>query len=187
MDSIIPLGQKNTLAKYMILFGADNRPPMLVKDLYDFWKSRMELYMQNREHGRMILEVAKDLWERVQLLMQGTSLTKKERENQAKEDKIRVLRVVDHIGTLIAQGGEGHIARQCSQPKRPRNTDWFKRKILLVQAHESRVVLDVEQLAFLADPGVAQGLKIHTTFPTNAAFHTNDLDSFNLDCDVHHQ
>ncbi|GJX69232.1 hypothetical protein Tco_0304959, partial [Tanacetum coccineum] len=130
----------NTLAEYMILFGADNRPSMLDKDLYDSWKSRMELYMQNREHGRMILEsvkhgpliwptveengvirtkkyaelsaaekiqadcdmkatniilqglpgdiyslvnhhrVAKDLWERVQLLMQGTSLTKQERE-----------------------------------------------------------------------------------------------------------
>ncbi|GJU27435.1 hypothetical protein Tco_1166056 [Tanacetum coccineum] len=56
MDSIIPLGQKNTLAEYMILSGADNRPPMLDKDLYDSWKSRMELYMQNREHGRMILE-----------------------------------------------------------------------------------------------------------------------------------
>nr|GEX31254.1 hypothetical protein [Tanacetum cinerariifolium] len=56
MDSFIPLGQKNTLAEYMILSGADNRPPMLDKDLYDSWKSRMELYMQNREHGRMILE-----------------------------------------------------------------------------------------------------------------------------------
>ncbi|GJU18844.1 hypothetical protein Tco_1146810 [Tanacetum coccineum] len=56
MDSMIPLGQKNTLAEYMTLFGADNRPPMLDKDLYDSWKSRMELYMQNREHGRMILE-----------------------------------------------------------------------------------------------------------------------------------
>ncbi|GKA95397.1 hypothetical protein Tco_0817435 [Tanacetum coccineum] len=56
MDSIISLGQKNTLAEYMILSGADNRPPMLDKDLYDSWKSRMELYMQNREHRRMILE-----------------------------------------------------------------------------------------------------------------------------------
>ncbi|GJX68007.1 retrovirus-related pol polyprotein from transposon TNT 1-94 [Tanacetum coccineum] len=71
---------------------------MLDKDLYDSWKSRMELSMQNREHKRMILEsvehglpaninslvnhhrVAKDLWERVQLLMQVTSLTKQERE-----------------------------------------------------------------------------------------------------------
>ncbi|GKB21481.1 hypothetical protein Tco_0855404, partial [Tanacetum coccineum] len=140
MDLIIPLGQKNTLAEYMILSGADNRPPMLDKDLCDSWKSQMELYMQNREHGRMILElvengiliwptieenrvtktkkyaelsatekiqadcdmketniilqglptdiyslvnhhrVANDLWERVQLLMQDTSLTKQERE-----------------------------------------------------------------------------------------------------------
>ncbi|GKF09208.1 hypothetical protein Tco_0043432 [Tanacetum coccineum] len=56
MDSIIPLGQKNTLAEYMILSDADNCPPMLDKDLYDSWKSQMELYMQNREHERMILE-----------------------------------------------------------------------------------------------------------------------------------
>ncbi|GJW24582.1 hypothetical protein Tco_0038393 [Tanacetum coccineum] len=40
----------------MILSCADNRPPMLDKDLYDSWKSRIELYMQNREHRRMILE-----------------------------------------------------------------------------------------------------------------------------------
>ncbi|GKA68976.1 retrovirus-related pol polyprotein from transposon TNT 1-94, partial [Tanacetum coccineum] len=56
MDPMISLGQKNTLAEYMILFGADNRPSMLDKVLYDSWKSRMELYMQNREHGRIILE-----------------------------------------------------------------------------------------------------------------------------------
>ncbi|GJS21193.1 hypothetical protein Tco_1345405 [Tanacetum coccineum] len=56
MDSVIPCGQKNTLAEYMILSGADNRPLMLDKELYDSWKSRMELYMQNREHEKMILE-----------------------------------------------------------------------------------------------------------------------------------
>ncbi|GKF19720.1 hypothetical protein Tco_0068358, partial [Tanacetum coccineum] len=56
MDPMISLGKKNTLAEYMILFGADNRPPMLDKYLYDSWKIRIELYMQNREYGRMILE-----------------------------------------------------------------------------------------------------------------------------------
>ncbi|GJY58411.1 hypothetical protein Tco_0458303 [Tanacetum coccineum] len=56
MDYNYSLGQIDTLAEYMILSGADNRPPMLDKDLYDSWKSRIELYMQNREHGRMILE-----------------------------------------------------------------------------------------------------------------------------------
>ncbi|GKE51607.1 hypothetical protein Tco_1486763, partial [Tanacetum coccineum] len=37
------------------LQGGDNKPPMLEKHLYDSWKSRMELYMLNRPHGRMIL------------------------------------------------------------------------------------------------------------------------------------
>nr|GEY19576.1 hypothetical protein [Tanacetum cinerariifolium] len=129
-----------TLADKAILLGADNRAPMLEKDMYDSWKSRMELYMINRQHGRMILEsvengpliwptikengvtrpkkyselsdtetiqadcdvkatniflqglppdiyalvsnhrIAKELWERIQLLMQGTSLMKQERE-----------------------------------------------------------------------------------------------------------
>nr|GEZ31651.1 hypothetical protein [Tanacetum cinerariifolium] len=129
-----------SLADKAILSGADNRPPMLEKDMYDSWKSRMELYMLNRQHGRMILEsveygpllwhtveedgvtrqkkyselsaaeaiqadcdvkatniilqglppevyalvsthkVAKELWERIQMLMQGTPLTKQERE-----------------------------------------------------------------------------------------------------------
>nr|GFB74928.1 hypothetical protein [Tanacetum cinerariifolium] len=45
-----------TLAVKAILLGADNPPPMLEKDMYDSWKSRMELYMMNRQHGRMILE-----------------------------------------------------------------------------------------------------------------------------------
>ncbi|GJW06028.1 hypothetical protein Tco_1568451 [Tanacetum coccineum] len=45
-----------TLADKAILSGADNRLPMLEKDRYDSWKSRMELYMMNRQHGRMNLE-----------------------------------------------------------------------------------------------------------------------------------
>nr|GFD47045.1 hypothetical protein [Tanacetum cinerariifolium] len=106
---------------------------MLEKDMYDSWRSKMEMYMLNRQHGSIILEsvehgpllwpsvteegvtrlknyfelsaaeaiqadcdvkatniilqslppeiyalvstykVAKDLWERIQMLMQGTS------------------------------------------------------------------------------------------------------------------
>nr|GFA96838.1 hypothetical protein [Tanacetum cinerariifolium] len=38
---------------------------MLEKDMYDSWKSRMELYKMNRQHGGMILESVKNgplLW-----------------------------------------------------------------------------------------------------------------------------
>nr|GEV09288.1 hypothetical protein [Tanacetum cinerariifolium] len=93
-----------SLADKAIFSGADNHLPMLEKDMYDSWKSRMELYMLNQQHGRMILEsvekaiqadcdvkatniilqglppevyalftthkVAKELWERIQMLMQ---------------------------------------------------------------------------------------------------------------------
>nr|GEX71398.1 hypothetical protein [Tanacetum cinerariifolium] len=45
-----------SLADKAILSGADNRPPMLEKYMYDSWKSIMELYMLNKQHGRMILE-----------------------------------------------------------------------------------------------------------------------------------
>ncbi|GJX31117.1 retrovirus-related pol polyprotein from transposon TNT 1-94 [Tanacetum coccineum] len=47
--------------------------------------------------------------------------------------------------------GEGHMARQCTQPKRPRNDVWFKDKEMLAEAQESDQMLDEEQLAFLAD------------------------------------
>ncbi|GJZ32314.1 retrovirus-related pol polyprotein from transposon TNT 1-94 [Tanacetum coccineum] len=45
--------------------------------------------------------------------------------------------------------GEGHIARQCTQPKRPKNAAWFKEKAMLAEAQESGQILDEEQLAFL--------------------------------------
>ncbi|GKE31217.1 retrovirus-related pol polyprotein from transposon TNT 1-94, partial [Tanacetum coccineum] len=46
--------------------------------------------------------------------------------------------------------GIGHIARNCTQPKRLRNSDYLKDKMLLMQAQENGVVLDEEQLLFLA-------------------------------------
>nr|GFA53678.1 hypothetical protein [Tanacetum cinerariifolium] len=49
--------------------------------------------------------------------------------------------------------GTGYIARNCTQPKRPQNSKYFKDKMLLMQAQENGVALDAEQLLFLAaDP-----------------------------------
>ncbi|GJY08064.1 retrovirus-related pol polyprotein from transposon TNT 1-94 [Tanacetum coccineum] len=46
--------------------------------------------------------------------------------------------------------GIGHIARNCTQPKRPQNSNYFKDKMLLMQAQENGAVLDEEELLFLA-------------------------------------
>ncbi|GJV72142.1 hypothetical protein Tco_1492137 [Tanacetum coccineum] len=98
-----------TLAEYMIVAGAENRPSMLDKSVYNSWESRMLLYIKGKKNGRMMLESiengplvyptveenglppdvyalvnhcqsAKDIWERVKLLMQGTELSYQECE-----------------------------------------------------------------------------------------------------------
>nr|GFC73963.1 hypothetical protein [Tanacetum cinerariifolium] len=46
---------------------------------------------------------------------------------------------------------EGHVARQCKEPKRARNSQWYVDKALLLNAQEKGEVLDVEAEAFLAD------------------------------------
>nr|GEX05123.1 retrovirus-related Pol polyprotein from transposon TNT 1-94 [Tanacetum cinerariifolium] len=46
--------------------------------------------------------------------------------------------------------GIGHIARNCTQPKRPQNSEYFNDKMLLMQAQKNRVALDEEQLLFIA-------------------------------------
>ncbi|GKF51841.1 retrovirus-related pol polyprotein from transposon TNT 1-94, partial [Tanacetum coccineum] len=35
--------------------------------------------------------------------------------------------------------GEGHMAKQCTQPKRPRNYTWFKEKLMLAEAQEAAI------------------------------------------------
>ncbi|GKB80845.1 DNA replication ATP-dependent helicase/nuclease DNA2 [Tanacetum coccineum] len=78
--------------------------------------------------------------------------------------------------------GEGHMARQCTQPKRPRNAAWYKEKAMLAEAQEAGQILDEEQLAFLADPGIPAS-QTQTVIPHNAAFQTEDLDTYDSDCD----
>ncbi|GKD46746.1 putative ribonuclease H-like domain-containing protein [Tanacetum coccineum] len=63
--------------------------------------------------------------------------------------------------------GEGHMARQCTQPKRPRNAAWYKEKAMLVEAQEAGQILDEEQLVFLAYPRIPAG-QAQTIIPHNA-------------------
>ncbi|GKC29263.1 integrase, catalytic region, zinc finger, CCHC-type containing protein, partial [Tanacetum coccineum] len=79
--------------------------------------------------------------------------------------------------------GEGHMARQCTQPKRPRNAAWYKDKAMLAEAQEVGQISNEEQLAFLADLGVPDGQAVQTIIPNNAAFQTVDLDTYDSDCD----
>ncbi|GKA69182.1 hypothetical protein Tco_0775246 [Tanacetum coccineum] len=148
MDSLIPLGQKNTLVEYMILSGAENHSPMLDKDLYDSWKSIMELYMQNREEGRMILESVENgplIWPTIE--ENGVTRTKKYAELSATE-KIQSFTMASWERV---QSTKWH--RQCPKPKRKRDATWFRDKVLLVKAQGKGKVMNEDELGtFLQEP-----------------------------------
>nr|GEV90336.1 zf-CCHC domain-containing protein/RVP_2 domain-containing protein [Tanacetum cinerariifolium]GFA85785.1 zf-CCHC domain-containing protein/RVP_2 domain-containing protein [Tanacetum cinerariifolium] len=78
---------------------------------------------------------------------------------------------------------EGHMVRQCTQPKMPRIAAWFKEKLMLAEAQEAGRILDQEQLAFLADPGILKAPVAQQTISQNLAFQTEDLDAYDSDCD----
>ncbi|GJT02762.1 hypothetical protein Tco_0823931 [Tanacetum coccineum] len=161
-----------TLAKFMIIAGADNRPPMLDKIMYDSWKNRMELYIENKKNGRMIFnsvengpliwhtveendktrkkkyeelsaskklqadcdlkatnivlqglpldvyaiinhhKVAKEIWDRVKLLIQGTSLSLQKQECKLYDDFDKFTYV--KVSKLEKQ--EGHVRVDINNP-----------------------------------------------------------------------
>ncbi|GJZ92751.1 hypothetical protein Tco_0664816 [Tanacetum coccineum] len=45
-----------SLAKNVIVVGADNCPPMLDKTNYSSWESRMMLYIKGKEHGKLLVD-----------------------------------------------------------------------------------------------------------------------------------
>ncbi|GKD07365.1 hypothetical protein Tco_1187050 [Tanacetum coccineum] len=75
-----------TLPEFMIIAGAENHPPILDKIMYDSWKSYMELYIENRENRRMILNLVENaplIWPTVK--ENGKTRKKKYEELSASE------------------------------------------------------------------------------------------------------
>ncbi|GKC78137.1 hypothetical protein Tco_1128911, partial [Tanacetum coccineum] len=55
-------------------------------------------------------------------------------------------------------------------------------KAMLAEAQDAGQILDEEQLAFLADPRIPAD-QAQTIIPHNVAFQTEDLDTYDSDCD----
>nr|GEU87291.1 integrase, catalytic region, zinc finger, CCHC-type, peptidase aspartic, catalytic [Tanacetum cinerariifolium] len=86
--------------------------------------------------------------------------------------------------------GIGHIARNYTQPKRPKNFDYYKDKMLLMQAQENGVALDEEQLLFLAggqdnaiDEDVDEQPIQDLALNVDNVFQADDCDAFDFDVD----
>ncbi|GJW50391.1 retrovirus-related pol polyprotein from transposon TNT 1-94 [Tanacetum coccineum] len=86
--------------------------------------------------------------------------------------------------------GIGHIARNCTQPKRPQNSEYFKDKMLLMQAQENGVALDKEQLLFIAggqdnaiDEDVDEQPIQDLALNVDNVFQADNCDAFDYDVD----
>ncbi|GJW71751.1 integrase, catalytic region, zinc finger, CCHC-type containing protein [Tanacetum coccineum] len=310
----------SSLAEFAILNGANNRPLMLDKLMYDSWKSRMELYMENRENGYLIIESIRNgplVWpmieengemrrKRMRLqqfqvntkflnslppewstfvtdvkLVKDLHVTKFDQlfahleHHEAHANEIHILKERSHdplalflaldsglavpvynkgddpidtinkmmsfLSTVVTsrfpsmnnqlrncsnprqqatiqdgrvtvqqlQGrqnlfkagssrtksisqrvvkcfncqGEGYMAKQCLKPKRKIDAMWFREKVLLVEAQANGQILHEEELAFLADPCIAEGQATQKVITHNAAYQADDLDAYDFYCD----
>nr|GFC91923.1 hypothetical protein [Tanacetum cinerariifolium] len=79
--------------------------------------------------------------------------------------------------------GEGHMSKQCTKPRRKRDAEWFKDKVLLAQAQANGQVLQEEELKFLADPCTPESSSNQIVVTNNAAYQADDLDAYDSDCD----
>nr|GEW11572.1 integrase, catalytic region, zinc finger, CCHC-type, peptidase aspartic, catalytic [Tanacetum cinerariifolium]GEW88730.1 integrase, catalytic region, zinc finger, CCHC-type, peptidase aspartic, catalytic [Tanacetum cinerariifolium] len=223
-----------SLVDKAILSGADNRPPMLEKDMYESWKSRVELYMLNRQHGRMIESVENGplLWPTVEedgvtrlkkyselsaaeaiqadcdvkatnIILQGLAPEVYALQSEFSSPKTGLVVLVfqkgdvpidaiNHMMSFLktvvtsrpyASGsggalgkqrvivcynykGEGHMSKQCTKPKRKRDAEWFKDKVLLVQAQANGQVLQEEELNYWRVQGRQRLQAINMSLPT---------------------
>ncbi|GJQ90074.1 hypothetical protein Tco_0001213 [Tanacetum coccineum] len=196
MDSIIQIGQKNTLAEYMILSGADNRPPLLDKDLYDSWKSRMELYMKNREHERMILESVDHgslIWPTIE--ENEVAMTKKYTELSATE---KIQAACDLKATNIILQGLPYDIYSLFNHHRVAKDLWEKVQLLMNYSGQQRVVKyfncqgeghmarqypKPKRKGMLHDLGIAEGTVTQSVITHNVAYQADDLDAYDSDYD----
>ncbi|GJR31260.1 hypothetical protein Tco_1107492 [Tanacetum coccineum] len=99
-----------TMAENVIAVGSKNSPPLLEKGMYDSWKTQILLYISGKENGEMLIDSikngpvqlkpkifakdkdgvndilrpqtnAKQIWDHVKELMEGTEITKQECES----------------------------------------------------------------------------------------------------------
>ncbi|GJU47527.1 retrovirus-related pol polyprotein from transposon TNT 1-94 [Tanacetum coccineum] len=168
--------------------GTDTRPPMLVENDYESWKIRIHRsiliskptslmpkrlsnkqeqstsycdHLANGAHNHTAPALSSPPTPTVSHLPTTTPDFLNSRTHADGADVTLLLEPVKE-----GSRGEGHVARQCKEPKRKMDSQYFKDKALLMEAKEKGDVLDAEAEAFLADT-VDEGPNAAVAFMAN--------------------
>nr|GEX67026.1 hypothetical protein [Tanacetum cinerariifolium] len=79
--------------------------------------------------------------------------------------------------------GEGHVARECKEPKRAKDTQHYKDKMMLSDAKDRGVILDAEAEAFLANVECTEPYDESLALTTTTAFQVSHEDAYDYDID----
>ncbi|GKC38180.1 retrovirus-related pol polyprotein from transposon TNT 1-94, partial [Tanacetum coccineum] len=79
--------------------------------------------------------------------------------------------------------GQGHVARECKEKKRAKDSQWFKDKALLMEAKEKGAILDVEAEAFLAGVECTTPFVEPLAITTTTTFEVSHADAYDFDVD----
>nr|GEW09292.1 retrovirus-related Pol polyprotein from transposon TNT 1-94 [Tanacetum cinerariifolium] len=130
---------------------------------------------------------AKDIWDNVKMLLKGGSAARyggvQNRVRNVNPGQARPVK-------CYKCNGARHISRNYTQSKRPQNSEYYKDKMLMMQAQENRVALNAEQLLFLAggqdnafDDDVDEQHVSDLTLNVDNVFQADDCDVFDYDVD----
>ncbi|GKE10864.1 hypothetical protein Tco_1414415, partial [Tanacetum coccineum] len=134
-------------------------------------------------------KVAKETWDIVKLLMQGTKLSLQERECKLYDefDKFSFVKAV-------AASRFPSTKNQLRTSSNPRNQATIQDdkegrqgllNAIIVKVKDTWLgnALSLRGQGTLYDPGIPDGQAAQTTIPNNVAFQSEDLDAFDYDCD----
>ncbi|GJX40505.1 hypothetical protein Tco_0255495 [Tanacetum coccineum] len=191
---VVAAMDENTLAEYMILSGADNRPPILDKDLLPPEWSKFvtdvklvkDYHTSNFDQLHAYLEQHELHANEVRFVVLVFS---------PRDDLIACLNKAMAFLTVVASSRFPSTNNQLRTSTNPRNQAIIQDDRVTVRqvqerqgqnysggSHEAGQILDEEQLAFLADPGIPAS-QAETVIPHNVTFQTEDLDTYDSDCD----
>ncbi|GJX23842.1 hypothetical protein Tco_0228287 [Tanacetum coccineum] len=172
-----------TLAEFMIIADADNHPPMLEKSLYDSWKSRMELYIENRENEIMILNSVQNgplVWPTVV-----------EEDDTTRTKRYEELSVVEKLQTDCDLKATNIVLQGLPPDMYAIATIQDDRVTMQqVQGRQGQSYVGTSYKGNATSSGgnntggqtrVIQAAQ--TTIPNTVAFQTEDLDAYDSDCD----